>query len=92
MSSAAAMTSHWAIEWCNGAGAYLHSFETDLAVSEALAPRVPRETLVVAESGIFEPADVARLGAAGAQAFLVGESLMREQDVAGALERLRRSS
>ena len=70
----------------------LHSFETDLAVSEALAPRVPRETLVVAESGIFEPADVARLGAAGAQAFLVGESLMREQDVAGALERLRRSS
>jgi len=68
----------------------LHSFETDLAVAESLAPQVPPGTLVVAESGIFEPADLARLGAAGAQAFLVGESLMREQDVAQALERLRR--
>lgn len=70
----------------------LHSFETDLAVSEELAPRVPSGTLVVAESGISKPADVARLAAAGAQAFLVGESLMREQDVARALQRLRRSA
>ena len=69
----------------------LHSFETDLAVTEALAPRVPSGSLVVAESGIFEPADVARLGTAGAQAFLVGESLMRQQDITQALVRLRRS-
>jgi len=70
----------------------LQSFETDLAVTEKLAPRIPGGVTVVAESGIFTPEDVARLERAGAHAFLVGESLMREQDVSGALRRLRRSS
>ena len=68
----------------------LRSFETDLAVTEALAPRVPPGSLVVAESGISAAGDVARLAAAGVHAFLVGESLMREHDVSQALERLRR--
>ena len=68
----------------------LRSFVTDLGVSERLAPRVPKDVLVVAESGIGTPADVARLTRAGAHAFLVGESLMRQPDLAGALRTLRR--
>jgi indole-3-glycerol phosphate synthase len=70
----------------------LRTFHTDLAVTERLAPRVPEGVVVVAESGIFTAADMARLAACGAHAFLVGESLMRESDVAGALRRLRRAS
>jgi len=59
----------------------LRSFETKLATTERLAPRVPKNHLLVSESGIFAPADLARLAAAGVHAFLVGESLMREPDV-----------
>lgn len=68
----------------------LRSFTTDLAVTERLAPRVPAGVLVVAESGIFSHVDLLRLERAGAQAFLVGESLMRQPDLAGALRTLRR--
>ena len=46
---------------------------------------------MVAESGIFKEEDVTRLEASGAHVFLVGEALMREPDLAGALRRLRRS-
>jgi indole-3-glycerol phosphate synthase len=67
----------------------LRSFETDLGVTERLAPRVPRSVLLVAESGIHGPADVGRLARAGARAFLVGESLMREPRPGTALRRLR---
>jgi indole-3-glycerol phosphate synthase len=66
----------------------LETFVTDLAVTERLAKRVPQGALVVAESGIFGPEDVARLARAGASAFLVGESLMREADPGLALRRL----
>jgi indole-3-glycerol phosphate synthase len=66
----------------------LRTFVTDLAVTERLAKRVPQGALVVAESGIFGPEDVARLQRAGAAAFLVGESLMREADPGRALRRL----
>jgi indole-3-glycerol phosphate synthase len=68
----------------------LRSFEVDLGVTERLAGAVPEGVVVVAESGIFSPEDVARLEAAGADAFLVGEALMREEDVGLALRRLRR--
>jgi indole-3-glycerol phosphate synthase len=68
----------------------LRTFETDLAVTERLAPRVPRGVLVVAESGIFHARDLARLAGAGAHAFLVGESLMRQPDLSAALRTLRR--
>jgi indole-3-glycerol phosphate synthase len=68
----------------------LRSFETDLATTERLAPRVPDGILVVAESGIFHTRDLVRLARAGAHAFLVGESLMRQRDLAGALRTLRR--
>jgi indole-3-glycerol phosphate synthase len=70
----------------------LRSFEVDLAVTEKLASRLPEDVVVVAESGIFTPDDVARLETAGADAFLVGESLMREPDIGLALRRLRRTS
>jgi indole-3-glycerol phosphate synthase len=66
----------------------LETFVTDLGVTERLARRVPQGALVVAESGIFGPEDVARLQRAGASAFLVGESLMREPDPGLALRRL----
>jgi indole-3-glycerol phosphate synthase len=69
----------------------LSTFETTLATSERLAPLVPDGKLIVAESGIATPADVARLRAAGVRAFLVGESLMRKADVASATRALLRS-
>jgi len=72
----------------------LRTFETDLGVTERLAARLtadPRRqgVLLVAESGIHSGEDVTRLQRAGASAFLVGESLMRETNVTGALQRLR---
>jgi len=70
----------------------LRTFETDLAVTERLAPQVPEGVVVVSESGIFTPQDVTRLRDAGAQAFLVGESLMRQEDVGMALRNLRRNA
>ena len=66
----------------------LKTFVTDLATTEKLAPLVPRDRLMVSESGIRDHADIVRLKAAGAGAFLVGESLMRQGDVTAATKAL----
>src|SRR5262249_12036146 len=62
----------------------LKTFETTLATSQRLAPRIPAGRIAVGESGIFAPADLALLAAVGISTFLVGESLMRERDVESA--------
>jgi indole-3-glycerol phosphate synthase len=66
----------------------LRTFETSLDTTERLAPLVPPERLIVAESGINARKDIERLANAGAKAFLVGESLMREADIGAKLREL----
>lgn len=66
----------------------LHSFETSLSVTETLAPLVPKHYTLVCESGIYNAHNIQRIRRAGVHSFLVGESLMRQADVAQATREL----
>ena len=66
----------------------LHSFDVTLDTPRTLAAMVPSDRLLVSESGIYTPADLADLASYGARSFLVGESLMRQTDVAAATRAL----
>lgn len=62
----------------------LHTFETTLDTTRKLARLVPDDRIVVSESGLFTSADLQSMSSIGVNAFLIGESLMRQQDVAAA--------
>jgi len=66
----------------------LHTFVTDLGVTLKLAPEIPADILVVAESGLSTRDDLQRLADIGVTTFLIGESLMRQDDVAAATRKL----
>ena len=66
----------------------LRTFETTLETTLALLPAIPDDRIVVTESGILAPPDVARMRAAGVNAFLVGEAFMRAADPGAELARL----
>ncbi len=62
----------------------LHTFEVTLETTRLLARLVPEDRLIISESGLFTPADLADVARYGARCFLIGESLMRQEDVAAA--------
>ncbi len=62
----------------------LHTFEVTLDTTRDLARRVPEDRMIVSESGLNKPQDLADLARYGARCFLIGESLMRQPDVTAA--------
>jgi indole-3-glycerol phosphate synthase len=70
----------------------LKTLAVDLSVTEQLAPKVPKNRVLVAESGLGSPADLARMAKVGASAFLIGESFMRKPDVEQAVRDILRKA
>ncbi len=67
----------------------LETFEMDMKLSEKLIPLIPNGKIIVAESGITDHETVVELSSVGADAFLVGEHLMRQEDITAALRQLK---
>ena len=67
----------------------LETFEMDMKLSERLIPLIPNNKIIVAESGINDHETVVELSKVGADAFLVGEHFMRQEDITGALRKLK---
>jgi indole-3-glycerol phosphate synthase len=70
----------------------LRTFQTDLGVTEHLLPLIPPETIVISESGVHEPGDIAELYAMGARGFLIGEALMRADDAGAFIDEVKKAS
>jgi indole-3-glycerol phosphate synthase len=70
----------------------LRTLETDLTVSEHLLPKVPPGVLAISESGMRDASDIARLRAAGARGFLIGEALMQSENRTAFIAALRRGA
>jgi indole-3-glycerol phosphate synthase len=66
----------------------LKNMQVDIAMTEELAGRIPQDRILVSESGLYLAADLARMSKAGANCFLVGEALMRQEDVTQAVKTL----
>lgn len=66
----------------------LKTLAVDLQVTEDLAPHIPQDRMIVAESGLFKTEDLIRMAKVNARCFLIGESLMRQEDVAAATKYL----
>ncbi len=66
----------------------LKTFETTLDTTRQLSKRIPADRMLISESGLFTPADLADMAAYGARSFLIGESLMRQADVTAATKTL----
>jgi len=66
----------------------LHTFEVDVATSESLMPLMPKDKVTVSESGISSPEEVARLAQAGVHAVLIGETFLRERDIAAKIKEI----
>ena len=66
----------------------LKTMEISLDVGAAMLPRLPKDRIAVAESGLFNPEDLAYMAGHGARCFLIGESLMRQDDVTSATKRI----
>jgi len=67
----------------------LETFEMDMSLSQKLIPLIPNGKIIVAESGINNHETVVELSRVGADAFLVGEHFMRQEDISGALQKLK---
>ena len=66
----------------------LKTLDVDIATTEQLAPRIPKDRVLVCESGLKRPTDLARMAKSNARCFLIGESLMRNTDIAAATQAL----
>ena len=66
----------------------LKTLDVDLVTTEQLAPEVPSDRVLVCESGLFTRGDLERMAQVGARCFLIGESLMRQEDISGAVQEL----